>query len=86
MIDAHAFATHVKGKPHKRRLHALKTDPYTIEESERAAGMGSYQAPNRKRKMETMLPKAMTDPDLKSTTDILKRAKVEDKDGDANMN
>ncbi len=44
-ISAKAFADHVKGKPHKRRLHALKTDPYTVEESERAAGMGSYVAP-----------------------------------------
>ena len=42
---AKAFADHVRGKPHKRRLHALKTDPYTVEESERAAGMGSYVAP-----------------------------------------
>ena len=44
-ISAKAFADHVRGKPHKRRLHALKTDPYTVEESERAAGMGSYVAP-----------------------------------------
>ena len=58
MIDKRAFQDHVKGKPHKRRLHALETEPYTIEESERAAGMGSYHKP-QKRKMETILPEAM---------------------------
>merc|ERR1712141_982291 len=57
-INERAFKDHIKGKPHKRRLHALETEPYTIEESERAAGMGSYIVP-RKRKMETILPEAM---------------------------
>jgi len=57
-VDAHAFNCHVKGKPHKRRMHALKTEPYTIEESQRAAGMGSYVAP-KKRAMETMTPAGM---------------------------
>ena len=38
-INERAFSDHIKGKPHKRRLHALKTEPYTIEESERAAGV-----------------------------------------------
>ena len=57
-IDQNAFNDHVKSKPHKRRLHALKTEPYTIEESERAAGMGSYRQP-QKRKMETMIPESM---------------------------
>ena len=57
-IDQRAFGDHVKGKPHKRRLNALKTEPYTIEESERAAGMGSYHTA-KKRKMETILPDAV---------------------------
>merc|ERR1711963_1007682 len=52
-INPKAFQDHVKGKPHKRRLHALKTDPYTIEEANRAAGMGSFILPG-KRKMETL--------------------------------
>jgi bud site selection protein 20 len=30
-------------------------EPYTIEESERAAGKGSYQAP-KKRRIETQTP------------------------------
>jgi hypothetical protein len=65
----------VKGKPHKRRMNALKTEPYTIEESERAAGMGSYQKP-QKRKIETMFPEAMKKDD---DTDLsnAKKAKME---------
>merc|ERR1711951_78624 len=57
-IDNNAFQTHVKSKPHKRRMHALKTEPYSIEESERAAGMGSFVKPG-KRKMETLIPEAV---------------------------
>merc|ERR1712203_810583 len=81
-IDSHAFQGHIKSKPHKRRLHALKTDPYTIEESERAAGMGSYVMP-KKRKMETVLPDAVKD-GITDAIDVVKRAKV-DKDGDEKM-
>merc|ERR1712004_212914 len=47
-INPKAFQDHVKGKPHKRRLHALKTDPYTIEEANRAAGMGSFILPGKR--------------------------------------
>ena len=65
---------HVKGKPHKRRLHALKTEPYTIEESERAAGMGSYRAP-QKRKMETMMPKAVEESEIGDNECTIKRAR-----------
>lgn len=55
-ISEKAFTDHVKSKKHKRRLHALKTEPYTIEESERAAGMGSYIQPKKNREMKTILP------------------------------
>ena len=87
-IDTNAFQAHIKSKPHKRRLHALKTDPYTIEEAERAAGMGSYVAPG-KRKMETLIPSAVTAQE--SLADVKKRAKLdleaveEDCDGDVKM-
>ena len=56
-------------------MNALKTEPYTIEESERAAGMGSYQKP-QKRKIETMFPEAMKKDD---DTDLsnAKKAKME---------
>jgi len=84
-IDDKAFKDHVRGKPHKRRLNALRTEPYTIEESQRAAGIGSYVAP-RKRKMETLTPEAVTNgetvADLKKK---MKRSIEEDKGGDANM-
>merc|ERR1719244_2236096 len=73
-----AFKKHVTGKPHKRRLHALKTDPYTVEESERAAGMGSYVKPG-KRKMTTLIPEAVKKGE--SLADVKKRAKT-DKDVD----
>lgn len=36
-------------------MKALETEPYTIEESERAAGLGSFVAP-KKRKIETQKP------------------------------
>merc|ERR1712142_1338909 len=73
-IDTHAFKDHIKGKPHKRRLHALKTEPYTVEESLRAAGMGSYIKPAR-RKMSTLIPEAVEKGE--SLADIKLRAKLE---------
>ncbi|GJJ11397.1 hypothetical protein Clacol_005630 [Clathrus columnatus] len=36
----HALQTHWKSKVHKRRCKALKEPAYTIEEAERAAGLG----------------------------------------------
>uniref|UniRef100_T1PFR5 Zinc finger protein 593 homolog n=1 Tax=Musca domestica TaxID=7370 RepID=T1PFR5_MUSDO len=51
-IDDNAMQTHFRSKVHKRRLKALEVEPYSIEESERAAGHGSYQKP-KKRHMET---------------------------------
>lgn len=88
-INSRAFSDHVKGKPHKRRLHALKTEPFTIEESERAAGMGSYTGPNRKRKMETLVPEAVKDglPVGVNEPRQEKRVKAasQDEDGDQDM-
>merc|ERR1712098_539165 len=82
-MDTNAFKAHIKSKPHKRRLHALKTEPYTIEEAERAAGMGSYiQA--KKRKIETLLPVAVERGE--TLADVKKRAKLDleavEEDGD----
>jgi bud site selection protein 20 len=74
-IDTHAFRDHVKSKVHKRRLHALKTEPYTIEEANRAAGMGSYVKPG-KRKMDTLLPSAVVAEE--TLADVKKRAKLDD--------
>lgn len=54
-INQNALEEHFRTKVHKRRLKALELDPYTIEESERAAGFGNWKAPN-KRKLETQTP------------------------------
>jgi len=70
-INGDAFKSHIKGKPHKRRMHALKTEPYSIAESQRAGGMGSYKAP-AKRKMETLLPESVAKGE--SIADVKRRA------------
>lgn len=49
---------HFKTKVHKRRLKALEIEPYSIEESERAAGHGSFVAA-KKRKIETQPTKEL---------------------------
>lgn len=36
-----ALGTHLRGKPHKRRCKKLEEEPYTIEESRRAVGLGT---------------------------------------------
>lgn len=51
-IDDRSMQAHFRTKVHKRRLKALETEPYSIEESERAAGRGSFQKA-KKRLMET---------------------------------
>lgn len=55
-INDQALQDHFRTKVHKRRLKALELEPYTIEESERAAGLGNFQLPH-KRKIETQPPK-----------------------------
>uniref|UniRef100_A0A1A9UW44 Zinc finger protein 593 homolog n=1 Tax=Glossina austeni TaxID=7395 RepID=A0A1A9UW44_GLOAU len=51
-INDTALQSHFRTKVHKRRLKALETEPYSLEESERAAGHGSYIKP-KTRQMET---------------------------------
>ncbi|KAM4046211.1 zinc finger protein 593 isoform 1-T2 [Anomaloglossus baeobatrachus] len=46
-VDLKTLKEHFKTKVHKRRLKQLKEEPYTQEEAERAAGMGSYKAPKQ---------------------------------------
>ncbi|EDO34998.1 predicted protein, partial [Nematostella vectensis] len=41
-IDDKSLKDHIKSRVHKKKLRMLKEVPYTIEESEAAAGMGSY--------------------------------------------
>ncbi|XP_014206485.1 zinc finger protein 593 homolog [Copidosoma floridanum] len=52
-IDQKALEDHFRTKVHKRRLKALELEPYTIKDSERAAGQGSFVLP-KKRKIETL--------------------------------
>lgn len=59
-INQTALRDHFTTKVHKRRLKALELEPYTIEESERASGKGSYIAP-QKRKIETLTADNDTD-------------------------
>lgn len=55
-INDQALQDHFRTKVHKRRLKALELEPYTVEDSERAAGLGNFQLP-QKRKIETQPPK-----------------------------
>lgn len=57
-IDNHALQEHFRTKVHKRRLKALELEPHTIEDSERAGGLGSFQHP-QKRKIETQAEKSV---------------------------
>jgi len=60
-IDEHAITHHYRTKVHKRRMKALELEPYTIEESERAAGLGGNYIAPKKRVIHTILPKILTD-------------------------
>uniref|UniRef100_UPI00398F7047 zinc finger protein 593 n=1 Tax=Pristiophorus japonicus TaxID=55135 RepID=UPI00398F7047 len=51
-MDQRSLKEHFKTKVHKRRLKQLSEAPYTQEEADRAAGMGSY-LPAKKFKVET---------------------------------
>lgn len=54
-IDDNALNEHFRTKVHKRRLKALELEPWSIEDSERAAGKGNFSQP-KKRKMVTQTP------------------------------
>lgn len=51
-INDRALQDHFRTKVHKRRMKALEIEPYTVEDSLRAAGKGSFVQP-QKRKMVT---------------------------------
>ncbi|XP_008998941.4 zinc finger protein 593 [Callithrix jacchus] len=46
-VDSANLKTHFRSKDHKKRLKQLSVEPYSQEEAERAAGMGSYVSPRR---------------------------------------
>lgn len=64
-INEKALQDHFTTKVHKRRLKALESEPYTIEESERAAGFGNWKPPT-KRKIETQQPLTEENKDLEA--------------------
>lgn len=82
-IDEKALTEHFKTKVHKRRLKALELEPYSIEESERAAGQGNFKLPN-KRKIVTQNSKTSSiDKDGDIVIDDVtpnKRQKVDEND------
>lgn len=73
-ISDNALQDHFKTKVHKRRLKALELEPYTVEDSERAAGFGNWKAPS-KRKIETQPIKPDKEEDLESSS---KKMKIDD--------
>jgi len=48
-ITQQALDEHKRGKVHKKRVKETDEVPYSIEESERAGGLGSYVPPPAKR-------------------------------------
>ncbi|XP_014476191.1 PREDICTED: zinc finger protein 593 homolog [Dinoponera quadriceps] len=68
-VNETALQTHFNTKVHKRRLKALELEPYSIEESERAAGKGNYVAP-QKRKIETVTKDSLNKIDADVEPDI----------------
>uniref|UniRef100_A0A8D0B0M6 Zinc finger protein 593 n=1 Tax=Salvator merianae TaxID=96440 RepID=A0A8D0B0M6_SALMN len=46
-VDLKSMKDHFRSKVHKKRLKQLSEEPYTQEEAERAAGMGSYVLPKK---------------------------------------
>lgn len=72
-VDKNALVDHYRSKVHKRRLKELELEPYTIEESERAAGLGGSFSLPAKRKIETLVPKALGADQEDSTPEAKKR-------------
>ncbi|KAI1793438.1 hypothetical protein LXA43DRAFT_1059808 [Ganoderma leucocontextum] len=56
----HALRSHWKSKVHKRRCKALKEPAYTIEESERAAGLGRQAKRPATTTVDTPMEQAVT--------------------------
>ncbi|EFN60925.1 Zinc finger protein 593-like protein [Camponotus floridanus] len=70
-INEIALHSHFTTKVHKRRLKALELEPYSIEESERAASKGNYIAP-QKRKIETVTRETFNEKDAAPKAKMMK--------------
>ncbi|CAH0561489.1 unnamed protein product [Brassicogethes aeneus] len=68
-INSTALSDHFKTKVHKRRLKALELEPYSIEESERAAGKGNWKTAD-KRKIETQPSKDEESPNKRKKESV----------------
>lgn len=75
-IDKATLKEHFRTKAHKRRMKALEAEPYTIEESLRAAGQGSFY----KHKIRKITTQPMDDDPLDpATEDVdMKKQKTSD--------
>lgn len=73
---------HFKTKVHKRRLKALELEPYTIEESERAAGHGSFKKATKRKIVSQNIEKSQTDEDGDAILEESpnKKKKIDDND------
>ena len=66
-INQKALQDHFNTKVHKRRLKALQEEPYSIEDSLKAAGQGNFKFP-QKRKIETIV----TEDDINKDAKLMK--------------
>lgn len=74
-IDDHSIQAHYRTKVHKRRLKALELEPYSIEESERAAGKGCFKEAV-KRKLETQPSKEELKAGKKLRVEVVEKSDV----------
>lgn len=70
-INETALQSHFTTKVHKRRLKAIELEPYSIEESERAASKGNYILP-QKRKIETVTRETLNEKNAAPKAKVIK--------------
>ncbi|XP_020616599.1 zinc finger protein 593-like [Orbicella faveolata] len=59
-VDEKSLKDHIKSRVHRKKVKMLKEVPYTPEEAERAAGMGSYTLISTKPLLPVNQDKEMT--------------------------
>lgn len=58
-VDGNSLEGHFRSKVHKQRMKQLEVEPYSQAEAERAAGMGNFQRPAKRQKVQTLVPESM---------------------------
>lgn len=76
-IDEHSINEHYRTKVHKRRMKALELEPYSHAEADRAAGMGCYVEP-LKRKLATQPTKAQMKAGAKLVLEVVEKEDAND--------